>query len=160
MATPASGTILRVGGTTDRDPRPTLESRGHVVLECRGPNGASCPIVDGAGCRLVDLSLGIVFQLDLDDPYNREILQCYRTKIDRTIPIQVTATPDQAVRFADDLVGTSVITNPADPHLNDLSARVTTADLARQALAELVSSPSATRSTRTPDGHFTVDWAV
>lgn len=159
MSTTASGMVLEVGATPDTSYRQALEDRGHVMTSCGGTNGGSCPLVERQGCNRAESAMGIVFRLDLDDDYNRRILNCYREDLGRDIPIQVIAKPGDEERYADDLVGTVVLTKDSDPALSDFSSRVALADMAREALSDLVGPP-----TRTPSAHhdeisgLSVEW--
>lgn len=137
MTDATSATVLDVG-PMEESQRGGLEERGHVVISCPGLGSGSCPLVEGRGCGLVNQAAGIIFRLDLDDPYHRKILQCYRRAPGRTVPIQVHVDDADAQRFADDLEGTTVVTDLTERELDEFSAAVTTADLARRALSDLV----------------------
>lgn len=145
---PTTSTILRVGDPDERSSVTVLEASGAAVLECDGPNGSTCPLVEGQGCSLVDDAAGIVFELDLDDPYNREILRCYRERSGPRTPIQVIASPDRRERHRDSLTGVPVMSEPAVPALANFVDRVELADMARRALSELVGSEPLPRSSR------------
>lgn len=134
-------TVLRVGTEVDSVwARSIDESTTHSTV-CGGPAGSTCPIVEGDGCSLVDDAAGIVFELDLDDAYNREILRCYRTRPGPQIPIQVVAPVDQQDRHRDLLAGTTVTSEVTDRTIGDFIDRVELAALARRALSDLVGNP-------------------
>src|SRR6202521_1420090 len=76
-----------------------LERNGHPVVVCHGPEAdAGCPLVGGQGCEMFDMAHGIVFQLDLDEPENRAILEQYR-QLNAEIPIRVVVRPAQLERY-------------------------------------------------------------
>ncbi len=146
MTATASGTVLEVGATGESSHRGALEDKGHVVLGCGGPDGKPCPLVEGKGCSLVDSAMGVVFRLDLDDSYNREILKCYREELSRDIPIQVIVKAGDEELYADDLAGTVVLTEDSRSALEDFSDQVALVDMARQALSDLAGPPAGRRN--------------
>ena len=80
-----SGTVLDVNPGATSVEYPALESKGHEVIVCKGPGvSRRCPLVEQGSCALVDAADGVVFRLDLDDPYNRDILRCYREDLGET----------------------------------------------------------------------------
>lgn len=86
--------------------RHLLEGMGHRVEVCHGPEGhGGCPLVTTGTCELVEEAHGVVFKLDLDRPYHREILERYRAVIGRLRPIAVAVHPGQAERYSELLDG-------------------------------------------------------
>lgn len=101
--TPTGGVVLldvaSGGGEFDRS---ILESVGHPVTICHGPAvGQLCPLLGGDGCEQFDQAHGIVFELDLDRPQHRAIVERYRRLARKDLPIRVVVRPDQAERYAD-----------------------------------------------------------
>ena len=153
MTTTTSGTVLEVGATAGSSYREVIEDRGHAVVGCGGPDGGRCPLVEDGSCSMVDSAQGVVFRLDLDDDYNRQILTCYRKELGPDVSIQVMAKPGDEVTYADDLRGTVVLTEDSDSAVDHFSHRVALAEMARQALTDLVGRPTrSSRSQRTEDG--------
>lgn len=96
-----------------------LERADHPVIVCHGPHeGALCPLLAGTGCAKFDAAHGIVFELDLDRPQHRAIVQRYRALGREDLPIRVVATPEQAERYRDELAGVEVWTH--EPTVADL----------------------------------------
>lgn len=86
--------------------RAFLEGLGHQVEVCHGPrHGTLCPILSGEGCLLAEGAQGIIFELDLDRPQHRAILNEYKTSLRSDIPIRVLVRPDQARRYPHLLAG-------------------------------------------------------
>lgn len=113
------------GGQFERE---LLERFGHEVIVCHGPEQKQlCPILakDGS-CPLFEQAHGIVFELDLDRPMHRAILRSYADVTEEAgIPVRVVVTPDQAVRFADELTRVEVWTHePSAGELDGFSSRV------------------------------------
>ena len=90
----------------DRD---FLERLGHRVMVCNGPQpGKLCPILSGDGCKLAEGAKGVVFELDLDRPQHRAILERYKSSLQEDVPIRVVVPPHQAIEYADLLHGLRV----------------------------------------------------
>lgn len=90
----------------DRD---FLERLGHRVMVCNGPQpGGLCPILSGDGCELAEGAKGIVFELDLDRPQHRAILERYKSSLSEDVPIRVVVPPEQALEYSDLLHGLRV----------------------------------------------------
>ena len=106
-----------------------LESLGHPVLVCHGPEHRSCPLLDGEECELLEQAHGVVFQLDLDRPQHRFILDSYRAALGGDRPIGVLVRPGQEVRHAELLAVCRVWTQaPTAADLDGFAAQVEAAD--------------------------------
>jgi hypothetical protein len=111
---------------TEVDDREFLERLGHRVMVCNGPQpGNLCPILSGEGCPLAEGAHGIVFELDLDRPQHRAILERYKTSLREDVPIRVVVRPDQAMEYAELLQGLRVWSYPpVAGNLDALAAEV------------------------------------
>jgi hypothetical protein len=89
-----------------------LEKVGHPALVCHGPHESDCPLLAGHRCEKFDAAHGIVFELDLDQPQHRAIVQRYRQLGQEDLPIRVVVTPDQADRYATLIADVEVWTHP------------------------------------------------
>jgi hypothetical protein len=77
-----------------------LERFGHPVEVCNGPEPASlCPLLGGSGCTKFEHARGIVFELDLDRPQHRAILDRYQELASTDVPIRVVVQPGQRERY-------------------------------------------------------------
>jgi hypothetical protein len=95
-----------------------LERNGHQVVVCHGPEPhTTCPLLDAQGCEMFDKAHGVIFQLDLDYPQHRAILERYR-ELDDDIPIRVVVRPEQADRYSELLARFEVLVR--DPTAADL----------------------------------------
>lgn len=118
----------------DADDRPFeyafLEKIGHPVLLCHGPaEGALCPLLAGNGCEKFEAAHGVVFELDLDRPQHRAIVERYRREAGADLPIKVVVDPDQAERYRDLLADIEVWTRrPTAGDLDGFAAEVEAAD--------------------------------
>ena len=114
-------------GEFDRD---ILERLGHPVAMCPGPTeGKPCPILDGKACAKFEGAHGIVFELDLDRPEHRAIVERYRARGHDDMPIRVVVHPDQAEEYADLLDQVEVWTHePTVAELDGFAARVESVD--------------------------------
>jgi hypothetical protein len=115
-----SGTILLdvTSGTGEFD-RDLLERLGHPVKVCHGPDhGTLCPLLAGKGCADFENAHGVLFELDLDRPQHRAILQRYRELARSDVPIRVIVTSEQAERYAKELRDVEVVTH--DQTVSDL----------------------------------------
>ena len=117
-----------------------LERSGHPVIVCRGPGDGRCPLLAGDGCAKFDAAHGIVFELDLDRPQHRAIVERYRTLSREDLPLRVVVRRDQYERYGEFLAGLEVwIDEPTVADLDGFAARVEAADrFAEPALAESV----------------------
>ena len=81
--------------------RSIIERLGHPVEVCNGPeSGLLCPLLGGTGCPKFDEAHGIVFELDLDRPQHRAIVQRYRELGRPDMPIRVVVRREQQQRYA------------------------------------------------------------
>ncbi len=133
-----AGTILYVSPGAVSDGRLALESLGHQVIVCEGPGDSGrCPLVEDGSCAHVDAADGVVFRLDLDDAYHRQMLRCYREEFGRTGPMHVVVSAGQEQRHAALLEGLPVSIGEIGACLGMLSAQVAMASAARLVLSEL-----------------------
>jgi hypothetical protein len=107
-----------------------LERNGHAVLVCHGPDVKKlCPLLGGTGCPKFGAAHGIVFELDLDRPQHRAIVDRYRKLSRPDLPIRVVVRGDQATRYADLLQEVEVWTHePNVAELDGFAAEVEAAD--------------------------------
>jgi hypothetical protein len=117
-------------GASEAFERSFLEKVGHPALVCHGPHeGTLCPLLEGKGCAKFEAAHGIVFELDLDRPQHRAIVQRYRELGREGLPIRVVATPEQAERHREVLAGVEVWTHePTAADLDGFAAEVEAAD--------------------------------
>ncbi|HVN49831.1 MAG TPA: hypothetical protein VMT43_00280 [Acidimicrobiales bacterium] len=103
-----------------------LSRNGLAVTTCGGPEGSgTCPLVAGHGCQRFEEANGIIFELDLDLPEHRAILQRYRELADEAMPIRVVVSPEQADRYRSELADVEVWTHePTVAELDGFAARV------------------------------------
>ena len=77
-----------------------LDKIGHPVRVCHGPAAdETCPLVASEACGMFEVAHGIVFELDLDRPEHREIVDKYRALGQPELPIRVVVRPGQAERY-------------------------------------------------------------
>lgn len=107
-----------------------LERLGHPVVTCHGPaQGTVCPLLAGDGCSKFDEAHGIVFELDLDRPQHRAIVERYRLLAGGDLPIKVLVAADQAERYRELLADLEVWTRqPTAADLDGFAAEVEAAD--------------------------------
>lgn len=106
-----------------------LERTGHPVEVCRGPQDRPCPLLAGLGCPKFESAHGIVFELDLDLPEHRSIVERYRALTSADRPIRVVVRPGQAERYRDVLAGVEIWTHePNVAELDGFAARVEATD--------------------------------
>jgi hypothetical protein len=107
-----------------------LERMGHPVVVCSGPDvGTLCPLLGGHGCDKFDQAHGIVFELDLDRPQHRAIVERYRTMGRDDLPIRVVVRPGQAERYASLLQQVEVWSHePTVADLDGFAAEVESVD--------------------------------
>ena len=110
--------------------RSILERLGHPVVTCAGPEvTALCPLLGGEGCPKFEQAHGIVFELDLDRPQHRAIVDRYRKLARDDVPIRVVVSPDQQRRFADLLSAVQVWDHePTVADLDGFAAQVEATD--------------------------------
>jgi hypothetical protein len=110
--------------------RHLLEGMGHRVEVCHGPDGHhGCPLVEDGTCERVEQAHGVVFKLDLDRPYHRQILERYRPTVVAGTPIAVAVQPGQESEYADLLEGFYVWNHqPTAAELDGFAALVEAAD--------------------------------
>ena len=112
--------------------RHLLEGMGHRVEVCHGPGHGRCPLVEEGTCQFVDDAHGIVFKLDLDRPYHREILELYRSVVGPDTPIAVAVRPGQELTYAALLDGCYLWNHqPTAAELDGFAALVEAADRSR-----------------------------
>lgn len=132
MRTPNEGVVLLDVSPGDNESFDAefLERLGHPALVCHGPDvGSLCPLLGGTGCPKYDAAHGIIFELDLDRPQHRAIVDRYRALARPDLPIRVVVRGDQAERYADLLGDIEVWTH--EPNVADLdgfAAEVEAAD--------------------------------
>ena len=126
--------VLAAEGDFDRS---ILERLGHPVVTCAGPEVKTlCPLLGGEGCPKFDQAHGIVFELDLDRPQHRAIVDRYRRLARDDMPIRVVVRPDQQRRYADLLATVQVWDHePTVADLDGFAAQVEATDRASGAIA-------------------------
>lgn len=107
-----------------------LERVGHPVTVCNGPDvGAVCPLLGGEGCPKYEEAHGIVFELDLDRPQHRAIVERYRQQGRDDLPIRVVVRPEQQVEYAGLLAQVQVWDHePTVADLDGFAAQVEASD--------------------------------
>ncbi len=107
-----------------------LERLGHRVMVCHGPKtGQLCPLLSRVGCPLAEGAHGIVFELDLDRPQHRAILDRYKDSLRSDLPIRVVVRPGQLTEYAELLEGLKVLDHvPVAGDLDALAAEVEASD--------------------------------
>ncbi len=132
-----AGTILDVSPAGGAEERHLLEAMGHRVMVCPGPSeDGRCPLVEDGSCAVVDAADGVVFRLDLDDPYHRQMLRCYHTELGEATPLHVVVRPGHRQCHAGLLEGMSVSVGDVGGALHGFSSQVVMASAARIALAD------------------------
>lgn len=123
--------VLAGAGDFDRS---MLERLGHPVVTCGGPDVKTlCPILGGEGCPKFDQAHGIVFELDLDRPQHRAIVDRYRQLGRDDLPIRVVVQPGQQRRYADLLATVQVWDHePTIADLDGFAAQVEAVDRAAE----------------------------
>jgi hypothetical protein len=122
--------LLDVLGDEGSFDRSILERLGHPVVTCPGPDvGQLCPLLGGTGCAKFEEAHGVVFELDLDRPQHREIVQRYRDLGRDGLPIRVVVRTDQQQRYASLLEQVEVWDHvPTVADLDGFAAEVEAAD--------------------------------
>lgn len=132
MAETRGGTILVDLLTDEEVPFETsfLEKVGHAVLICHGPaDGALCPLLAGEGCERFEQAHGIVFELDLDRPQHRAIVERYRALAGEDLPIRVVSHAEQMEKYRTLLADLEVWTRrPTAADLDGFASEVEAAD--------------------------------
>ncbi len=136
MADKELGTILDVTpGDHEGFERHLLEGMGHRVEVCHGPgvgDHAHCPLLEEGTCELVAAAHGVVFKLDLDRDYHRQILLRYKQTLPADMPIAASVRPGQDVTYAELLDRLYVWSHtPTTAELDGFSALVEAADKTR-----------------------------
>ena len=110
-----------------------LERIGHPVTTCSGPDpGTICPLLSGEGCTKFEDAHGIVFELDLDRPQHRAILEHYAELRQPELPIRVVVRPEQKVTYAALLADVEVWDHePTVAELDGFAANVEAVDRSR-----------------------------
>jgi hypothetical protein len=134
MTNPGTGGVVlldALGGEGEFD-RSMLERLGHPVVTCAGPDVKTlCPLLGGEGCAKFDSAHGVIFELDLDRPQHRAIIDRYRRLAREDMPIRVVVRPDQQRRYADLLDRVQVWDHePTVADLDGFAAQVEAADRA------------------------------
>ena len=125
------GAILDVTpGDHEGFERRLLEGMGHPVMVCHGPGEDHvCPLLEESMCDQVMQAHGVVFKLDLDRDYHRQILATYKQTVPNDMPIAVSVRPDQETTYADLLDGLYVWSHsPNTAELDGFAALVEAAD--------------------------------
>lgn len=127
----AGGVVLLdvLAGQGEFDRR-VLERLGHPVMTCAGPDiDKLCPLLGGEGCEKFEQAHGIVFELDLDRPQHRDIVQRYEELARPDLPMRVVVRPEQQEQYADLLSGVQVWDHsPTVADLDGFAAQVEAAD--------------------------------
>jgi hypothetical protein len=136
MADNDIGMILDVTpGDHEGFERDLLEGMGHRVEICHGPgvgDHTHCPLLEEGTCDLVNAAHGVVFKLDLDRDYHRQILQTYKLTLPSDMPIAVALQPGQDADYAALLDGVYVWNHtPTATDLDGFAALVEAADKTR-----------------------------
>lgn len=107
-----------------------LDKIGHPVRVCRGPAAeAVCPLVAGVECEKFDVAHGIVFELDLDRPQHRAIVERYRALAGPEMPIRVVVRAGQEERYREFLDQVQVWSHePTVADLDGFAAEVEAVD--------------------------------
>ncbi len=131
MAERDVGAILDVTpGDHEGFERHLLEGMGHRVMVCHGPGAADyCPLLEEGSCDEVNAAHGVVFKLDLERAYHREILAAYKRTLPPDMPIAVAVQPGQEETYAALLEGLYVWSHsPNAAELDGFAALVEAAD--------------------------------
>ena len=94
MAEGGEGVILDVTPGSAALDEEFLEKLGHPVLVCHGPVEVACPLLADGSCDLLAQAHGVIFKLDLDQPYHRAILKRYQQVLADDIPIRAVVAAD------------------------------------------------------------------
>lgn len=113
---------MRIPVILDVNPEPEALTWEHDFLQrldipvepCCGPGErGACPMLSSDHCSKVDKADGVLFQLDLDRPAHRAILQRYVATLD--IPIRVVVSKEQQTRWSELLEAVEVMDPPVGP---------------------------------------------
>jgi hypothetical protein len=107
-----------------------LERFGHPVVVCNGPDVAAlCPLLGGSGCEKFEQAHGIVFELDLDRPQHRAIIERYQELASPDLPIRVVVQPGQRERYAKALTNVQLWDHePSVADLDGFAAQIESVD--------------------------------
>lgn len=89
----------------------SLTRAGFEVATCPGPHGLAspgCPLVSAGDCLLVDSAAAVVYDLDLDDPLDRDVLISMRARHPET-PVILELSTAMARRHHHLLEGCTVV---------------------------------------------------
>ena len=103
MEKSAMGVILLdvTPGPSEEFERSFLTRNGHEVMVCHGPHDDEpCPLLSGERCTTFESAHGVVFELDLDRPEHRAIVERYRALGGPDFPIRVVISTAQAQEYA------------------------------------------------------------
>ena len=129
------GTILLdvPPGAAAQFDRSFLERSGHQVVICHGPDPHElCPLLGTGECDKFGSAHGIMFELDLDRPQHRAIVERYHELARDDVPIRVVVRRDQQQRFAELLTAVQVWDHePTVADLDGFAAQVEAADRTR-----------------------------
>ena len=103
MEKSAMGTILLdvTPGPGEEFERAFLGRNGHEVMVCHGPHdNRPCSLLHGDSCETFERAHGVVFELDLDRPEHRAIVERYRALGGPDFPIRVVISAKQADLYA------------------------------------------------------------
>lgn len=136
MADNDIGMILDVTpGDHEGFERHLLEGMGHRVEVCHGPgvgDHTHCPLLEEGTCELVNAAHGVVFKLDLDREYHRQILQTYKQTLPADMPIAVAVRPGQDDAYPELLKGLYVWSHtPTSAELDGFASLVEASDKTR-----------------------------
>jgi len=136
MADNDIGMILDVTpGDEEGFERHLLEGMGHRVEVCHGPGVGDhtyCPLLEEGTCDLVNAAHGVVFKLDLDRDYHRQILQTYKRTLPADTPVAAAVRPGQDVAYSELLDGLYVWNHtPTATDLDGFAALVEAVDKTR-----------------------------
>ena len=106
-----------------------LERNEHPVVLCPGPKpGQLCPLLGEGACSKYEAAHGVVFELDLDRPQHRAIVERYRA-LNPDIPIRVVVRSGQADQYRAALADVQLWTRePTVAELDGFAAEVEAAD--------------------------------
>ncbi|MCJ7726805.1 MAG: hypothetical protein MUP76_10515 [Acidimicrobiia bacterium] len=85
---------------------------------------------------MVDAADGVVFRLDLDDPYHREMLRCYRARLGEIVPMHIVLKTGQQHRLGRLLDGLPFSIGGLGPGLPGFSSQVSMAAAVRTAFGD------------------------
>ena len=108
----ASVLIENARGDARRAQQDDLVAGGFDVTTCAGPGRLAgdpgCDLVTTGGCALVEAADVLLYDLDLDEPTDREVLRAVR-RMRPELPVVVEVPGDTARRHRDVLEGCTVV---------------------------------------------------